>query len=369
MYYVESGASFEAIVEVGTSGLVGTIEWQIVDNLGNVVSAPITTGIAESPAGSGFYQGTRNAPVPLGQYGIAWSDDGSFTANHTFVDDLTVVAAGAGDALPPISPIGPGPGAVSGPCNAWTTNEDVAACCDAVVGTDYELFEEAATAASRTLWTLSGRLYNGTCDRTVRPCTNYSGCFQVLDRGHIVGDWNGWGWNGTPCGCSPVSEVKLWYPVREVIEVKIDGDVVPSTDYFIYDRRKLVRKNGGRWPVCQDMSRDATEDGTFSVRFTYGQNPPQSGQMAARELACEIYKSCSSDDGNGECRLPTGVTRITRQGITIDRNFFRRDPRTGAWNTGLALVDQFLNEVNSSALQRRPSIWSPSVKYARPSPV
>lgn len=348
----------------------------IWDNQNNVVFGPTAANIVEQPAGSGAYSAeSLVAPAAIGQYAIVWSDDGSFTEGHTEIDDLTVVAAGSGSALPPLTPVGPGPGAQPGPCNSWTTGDEVADCCNATVGTDTSVFDSAIDAATRTLWTLSGRQFSGTCDATVRPCNGSSTFFQVLSRGHIV-DLGGVFWNGfrwweptglSKCSCHRVCEVQLWYPVREVVEVKIDGIVVDVDDYFVYDRRTLVRKNGLCWPCCQRMDMDDTEHGTFSVRFTWGVNPPDSGQAAAKELACEIFKACS-DDAEG-CRLPSGVTRITRTGVTIERSFFRRDPVTKAWATGLPLVDAFLNESNPGGLRRRPAVYSPDLRYPRPSPV
>lgn len=361
MYYVEQSGVFEAIVETGTSGLVGTIEVQIQDNQGSTVFGPTTVGIIESPAGSGFYQGTLTAPGALGQYSIIWSEDGTFDEDHTIVDDLTVVEAGAGDALPPITPVVPGPGARMGPCNSWTTNEDVAACCSADVGSDVDLFDEVASAASQVLYELSVRQWPGTCDKTVRPCQTDTPCgFQVLSRGHIVEGpyaWGGRDW-GVACGCQPVSQVELsGYPVREIVEVKIDGVVLADDEYELRDWRFLVRKNGGRWPVCQRLDLDDTEEGTWSVRYTFGQNPPWIGQMAARELACELYKSCQ---GSVDCALPTGITRIVRQNLTIERNAFTAWGRQeGIWRTGLPMVDVFLNTYNPAGIKRRPVMMTP----------
>lgn len=382
MYYVEQSGSFEAIFESGISGAVGTLAVQIVDNVGGVVSGPSTLGIIEYPPGSGFYQASLTAPGTIGQYGIAWSLDGSFDETQISVDDLTVVPAGAGDALPPISPIGPGPGPVPGPCNAWVTEEQVAACCSVDVGSDFDLFTDVANAASRLLWELSGRLYSGTCDRVVRPCSSRDCAgWQILSRGHIV--WSGLAWQysdywdeGTPCGCQALSRIKLsGYPVREVVEVKIDGDVVDPDTYRLDEWHYLTRKNDLLWPGCQDLSRDDTEIGTFSVRYTYGQNPPPVGQDAAAQLACEMYKSCSGNS-TGDCALPTGATRITRQGVVIEKLSFvswgfntgLRGTRAPGWNTGLTFVDAFLNAYNPNAVKRRPAFWGPSarLRYARP---
>jgi hypothetical protein len=365
-YVVASSASFEAIADIGISGLVGTLELQIQDNQGAVVDGPSALAIIEFPAGSGTYAATRTAPAPVGQYALSWSEDGSFAANRIVIDDLTVVSASAVDTLPPITPIGPDEGPTPGPCSIWTTNEDVAACCDADVGTDYDLFEEAAIAASQLLWELSGRLHAGTCEKTVRPCGVPNCGIQVLSRGHIVGEWDGYAWDGYQCGCTPVSRVKLsGYPVREIIEVKIDGAVVDPADYRLDEWRYLTRVDGGRWPNCQRLDLDDTEDGTFSVRYTYGQNPPVYGQLAARQLACETYKGCAGD----ECALPEGVSRVVRQGIVIEKLAFVAWGRQGgSWRTGLYFVDAFLNSVNPAGIKRRPTIWSPAsqARYARP---
>lgn len=370
MYYVEQSGPFEAIAEVGITGLVGTISLQILDNQGAVVSAASTAGIIESPAGSGFYQATRTAPGTQGQFSIVWSEDGSFAEGHVFADDLVVVAAGAADEFPPIGDLEDGPGPVPGPCNAWASEELVAACCDAEVGSDYSVYEDAIVAASTLLWELSGRLFSGTCDRTVRPCrTRGCGGWQVLSRGYVI-EWGGHSWindlGRTTCGCRALSRIKLsGYPVREIIEVKIDGDVVSDSTYRLDEWHYLTRKDGLFWPSCQDLSVDDTEDGSFSVRYTYGQNPPQSGQDAAAELACEIYKSCVGV----ECALPQGATRITRQGVVVEKLTFAAFGRQqGIWRTSLGNVDAFLNAYNPIGVRRRPAFWGPKsdLQYARP---
>ena len=54
------------------------------------------------------------------------------------------------------------------------------------------------------------------------------------------------------------------------------------------------------------------------------------------------------------------MTRITRQGITIDRLAFTSWAyQSGKWQTGLPLVDVFLMAYNKGGLQRRPTFWSP----------
>ena len=265
-----------------------------------------------------------------------------------------------------------------GPCTTWLDGADVADCCNAEVGSDTSLLDGAALAASQLLYEASGRIYAGTCEKTVRPCSRRVWCGQVLSRGHIVG-WSGNYWNWwnereyhRACGCRPLDRVWLsGYPVTSITEVLIDGDVVDPNTYRLDEHRFLSRTRDPAdpatilyWPSCQNLDLPDTEDGTFSVTYEYGANPPLIGTEAAKQLACQIYLACTN---SGECQLPSGATRVTRQGITIERTFFARDPATGAWRTGLNLVDLFLNTVNPGGVKRRPAFWSPDgPRYARP---
>lgn len=359
--YVEASSPFEAVLESGSSGLVGTIEVKIMDNDGVNVVGPSPANITEDGTSGIYIWNAPAAPGTLGQYTIVWSLDGTFNDDTVAVEDLVVVAASAG-ALPPIPAPAEG-GLPSGPCSAWTTNEAVATCCGLE---DPDILDAQVAAASELLYEASGRRFSGLCQRTVRPCrSDDCGCgYQVLSRGHLVG-WTGDCWGGYHCGCRADSRVKLAGQVRAIVEVMIDGVVVDPSEYFVREQTYLVRKNGARWPSCQSTDVDDDAAGAFAVTYTYGQTPPVVGQQAARELACEIYKACI---GSEDCRLPTGATRITRSGITIERQFFSVDA-DGVWRTGLPLVDLFLNRYNPHGLPRRATFWSASsrVRYARPS--
>lgn len=269
---------------------------------------------------------------------------------------------------------------VTGPCSPWLDGQDVAACCQPAaeaVGSDFCALDSIAKEASDLLFELSGRLYAGMCEKTVRPCMSGWCGFQVLSRGHIVGPWDsyGWGWtgsfwnfNGRQCGCTPISRVKLaGYPIRNIVEVKIDGVVLDPSEYRLDEHRWLTRMadaNGNaRWfPACQRMDLDDTQPGTWSVDYRYGLDPPPILISAAEQLACNIWSACNGLD----CALPIGTTRITRAGLTIDRQFLKRDPRTGAWATGMNLVDAALNSMNPGGLTRKPTIWAPGPRYPRP---
>ena len=369
MIYAQQSTTFEGVYESGTTGLVGTVAVRIEDNQGNIVFGPTTTSIIEFGS-TGIYSRDFTAPADLGQYTIVWTYDGTFD-DKTVSHDALVVVASTVSSFPPLDPPTDS-GIALGPCSAWTTSELVSECCsNAEVGSMTALLDDAVAASTEMLWLLSGRLFNGLCERTVRPCASRYGCyFQVLSRGHIVGELTRYPHEEPYCGCRPLDRIKLpGYPVREILEVLIDGSTVDPTTYRLDRHRWLTRVRDPAdpdtvllWPSCAQMDLPSTESGTFEVTYTYGQDPPQIGREAARELACQVYLACSG----AECQLPQGTTRITRQGLTIERTFFARDPATNAWRTGLQLVDAFLNAVNPNGLVRRPIIATPGRRRYAP---
>lgn len=278
--------------------------------------------------------------------------------------------------------------AVVGPCTPWADSQDVWDSCGQPMVTMGEGSSETecavdmtqyAFAASQLLYELSGHLFSGACERTVRPCGTPTCGFQVLSRGHVVGGWNGLQWgDDRPCGCQPLSRVLLsGYPVREVTEVKLDGVVLPKTNNWRLDERRWLTRvadidgNAQVWPGCQRLDLDDTEVGTWSVTYRYGQDPPLIGQMAAAQLGCDLYRAI----GGGTCALPMGTTRISRQGIVIEKLAFAtwafNQHTTGSqppgWHTGMPLVDAFLGAYARTGPLRRPTVFTAKsvMRYAR----
>ena len=62
----------------------------LLDNVGGITEPLDTTGIIETPAGSGVYAATRTAPTDPGQYTLLWSIDGTADPGSVSVDDLVV---------------------------------------------------------------------------------------------------------------------------------------------------------------------------------------------------------------------------------------------------------------------------------------
>ena len=183
------------------------------------------------------------------------------------------------------------------PCTSWITGDDVADCCS-VEASSGAVFDLAAGQSEDLLFELSGRIFTGLCGpKTVRPPCVCSCGYQVLSRGHIVGPWD-WGYpyfglcDFCLVSCEP-SRIKLsGYPVRAISEVKIDGAVLAATEYTLWKHRYVTRLNNGRWPVRQNLTLEDTEDGTFSITYTYGADPPEIAIAAAGQLGCELYKAC-----------------------------------------------------------------------------
>ena len=266
---------------------------------------------------------------------------------------------------------GSDPEAMGQPCTPWVTGDDVMECCS-VETTDGAIFDQVAEQASALLFELSGRLFSGECGpKTVRPPCHGCACgYQVLSRGYVIGPWDYGYPYASLCdyclvSCDP-SRVKLsGYPVREISEVKIDGVVLAASEYTLWKRRYVTRLNNSRWPYQQNLTLEDTEEGTFSITYTYGADPPELGISAAAQLACELYRECVGQD----CALPKGVTRVSRQGITIEKLAFTnwaytpvrgaRGGRSIGWSTGLPMVDAFLASMNPSGLTRRPVFWAP----------
>lgn len=287
-------------------------------------------------------------------------------------DSFTIVESGVLD--PVDSTV-----ATPGPCSAWINGDDVAAFDPNLgVGSDSWRLDDAAYAGSYLLYELSGRQFPGVCQQTVRPCRQACGCWGGESFGLGPFYWTtsavsgyAWGWrneNGGSCGCGNESYIRLsGYPVREILEVKLDGVVLDPSEYRLDERRKLIRladlstdpPTDRFWPACQDLSLPDTEPGTYSVTYTYGADVPEAGKWAAAQMAAELWKAIPANQG--ECKLPSRVTRIARQGITMERLLPTAD-LLRAGQTGLVLVDTFIALVNPTRARRRSAVWSPDLQ-------
>lgn len=253
-------------------------------------------------------------------------------------------------------------GPTLGPCESWVTAADVADCAGLTIGSDNEaLLDQVAVEASMLLYLASAQQFSGICDRVVRPCYSRKSC---------LGEWGSWyDDRGYLCGCGTLSEIQLGgYPVVEITEVLIDGAVVDPSTYTLVGWQTLRRirdpldvNTALYWPACQDLTKPVTEEGTWQVSYRRGVAPPPSGERAAAALGAELYRACPGTDA-GACLLPSNVTSITRQGVTMSFSGFRSfgfDRARRVWSTGIPLVDMFLNAFNPSGARRPAAFFSP----------
>lgn len=160
------------------------------------------------------------------------------------------------------------------------------------------------------------------------------------------------------CGCTVICQIILPMPVGGIANVSIDGAALDPTAYRVDNGTSLVRTDGECWPACQDMNVGPTEVGSFVVDYYPFLAPNDLLRYAAGVLAAEYFKACN---GNKACRLPTGVTNISRNGITMDipAGLYPN----GA--TGLREVDPIIRIYNPNGLKMPPRVASPDSPRAR----
>lgn len=259
----------------------------------------------------------------------------------------------------------------TGPCDPW----DVDLCCD-VADVDEAILTRWQTVASQMLWGLSGRRW-GPCPVTVRPCRR--ACLDAapisFQAGIGTGPWIPYiGTDGmwrnasvcgcaSDCGCGELGEVKLVGPVYDIVEINVDGVVLPNdgTAYRVDAPGLLVRTDGECWPDCQDLAAPAGSDGTFTVTYRWGLPLDEAAIAAVSELTCHLLKGCSP--GSCGCKANRNVTRVSRQGVNLEM----ADPTLiySEGRTGLPLVDLWLSVVNPYRLTSPSRVYSPDLKRPR----
>jgi hypothetical protein len=231
---------------------------------------------------------------------------------------------------------------------------------------DVAVQDRSIALASATLRRLTGYRVGG-CPITVRPCKkscvgSLPTYWDMRTAGWMPLNMGGLWINScgctTDCSCVTLCEVELPGPIGAVTEVLVDGDVVDPDNYRIDGNRLVwVGAEVCPWPTCQDMSLPTTEVGTFAVTYLNSAPVDALGAYAAGVLAMEYARACAG----GKCRLPTGVTSIVRQGVSIDI-------ASGAFPsgvTGIREVDAYIALWNPKALRQSTRVWSPDISPPR----
>lgn len=246
-------------------------------------------------------------------------------------------------------------------CQPYPVDPAADACCGDWDLTAVEVQNRALAFAWASMrYLTAGRL--GYCETMVRPCLarcavlapGFGGMWPILQDGEWL---NSCGCiMPTECGCEALSEIKLPGEVAEITEVALDGAAFIS--WRLDNHRVLVRTDGEPWPDCQDLRADADQPGTFAVSYVPGVQPGSAGLAAVGALACEFTKACT---GTGKCRLPSAVTSVARQGVSMS---FSEGMFPGGL-TGIREVDAYILSVNPYALKVPPRVWSPDIAQSR----
>lgn len=255
---------------------------------------------------------------------------------------------------------------------AWTSAADVAAVVGIDAATDPVGLQVACAGATDVMQSVLARQFRGQTLDTIRPARTECDCWGLRSFGLPLswGNWAGWfGWGHwdrpEPLGCGSLSQITLSYPVASIQQVKVDGTVLDPSTYRVDEERFLVRLRdpdgtAQRWPACQDLTLPDSAVGTWSVTFVWGQAPPLLAAQAALDLAVQLYRA-----GNGQpCSLPVGATKVSRNGIQIDRGLLAN--WSAGQSTGIATVDAACRAYNPNGLTMRPAVFSPDVpRYGR----
>jgi hypothetical protein len=134
-------------------------------------------------------------------------------------------------------------------------------------------------------------------------------------------------------------------PITGVSSVKISGETF--TGWRWLPSGWLERVDGKPWPTC---------GGTAEVTYQFGQAPPSGGRDAAIALAIELARDMYGLEG---CNLPTRITSVTRQNVTMEMASAIEVLREGG--TGVYVVDLWLKAVNPESRPQRAAVWSPDV--------
>lgn len=313
-----------------------------------VVFGPVTTGFVHPAVGLYAYDWDIPGNLLVGDYVVVWDATDALLVPVQASELIEVTTATS---------------FTSGPCEIW----EPIWCGPLPTGSE-AVTGDAIEMATEILWQAAGQRF-GLCQVTIRPCRNdcAGGWLGFNDwwpgvGGTVTASGGGprpWWVNGTwynvcsagcgdSCSCTLIDEALLPAPTREVVQVKLNGEVMDPTLYRVDENRKLVRLDGQLWPLCQDMAATDDEPGTWSVTITVGEDIPLLARRALGELAMEFVKECLGED----CAIPFEISSLSRQGVNMTFGN-SGDSNNIIAQMGLRMVDLFIATYNPYKLQHR----------------
>lgn len=266
-------------------------------------------------------------------------------------------------------------------CTVWPLNT-TAGCWDIPADTPADRIQFMNRVASDYLWAMTGRRLGPSCPVTVRPCRK--SCFDSYGYGRFLnqgqyqstGGWipymvDGQMRNATLCGCArechcgpELCEIDLPGPVYDIVQVTIDGLVVPSDTYRVDDARYLTRVNNALnfpdevrcWPTCQDLTERDSAENTFAVTYRTGLNLSGIATLAVTELTAHLIRGCGAGCGCG-VGVSQNLQRVSRQGVDLE--FADASQVFTDGRTGIEVVDWFIRSMNPQGLADQLRVLSP----------
>lgn len=182
----------------------------------------------------------------------------------------------------------------------WPVDAD---CLPEATEENREQLRDAIDTATTVLWGLTGRRF-GICP--------YEVTVDALPDNHC-GPW----------GKATVRAHKLPGTVQAVTEV-LDAQGNPVDGV----------KVSGQW--VRDLP-----PSEVTIRYLAGEPIPEGAALAVGRLAKERYLQCIGDK---RCRLPSGATQVTRQGVSVQ--MMNPSDFLDQGRTGLPEVDMWVSSVN-----------------------
>lgn len=235
-------------------------------------------------------------------------------------------------------------------CAAFATPaEFFASNCECSLDADdadhVALVEECLDQASDTLALATVQEVAGRCTARVRPVWLRAG-HEVRSRFDTFGSERRYG---------GACVIPLRGPATTVLDVTIDGATIDPTTYKLIDGHYLLRKTGS-WPTCNDLRLDATEAGTWTITYEWGNPIVFLARQASLELACELVKFSLGRPN----RLPRGVTSANVQGVGVTARTLSETLRDA--EEPIPAVARFLSVYAPDGAGITSAIWSPELE-------